>query len=113
MASHHPGRPKVVAAVLGVLTGLSAVSLAGAGYAAAPTHSQISLALVGSVLAGCLAAWAGLADRRKQKEADLRALKKNITGITLSATAALIAVQGWDGYLTGTGISAVAVSAAR
>jgi hypothetical protein len=38
---------------------VSTVALAGAGFATAPTHSQITLALIGSVLAGCLAVRAG------------------------------------------------------
>jgi hypothetical protein len=59
VASHHPGRPKVVAAILGMMTALSAVTLAGSGYVTAPTGSQVTLALVGSALAGCLAMWAG------------------------------------------------------
>ena len=59
VASHHPARPKLVAAVLGVMVALSTVALAGSAYTTAPTGSQVTLALVGSVLAGCLAARAG------------------------------------------------------
>jgi len=38
-----------------MLTALSAAMLASAAYSTAPTGSQITLLLVGSVLAGCLA----------------------------------------------------------
>jgi hypothetical protein len=56
VASHHLARPKVVAAVLGVGAALSAVALEGAGLSTVPTALQITLALVGSAIAGCLAA---------------------------------------------------------
>ena len=59
MASHHPGRPKVAATVLGVMAALSTVTLAGSAYSTAPTGSQITLAVVGSALAGCLAVRGG------------------------------------------------------
>ncbi len=55
--------------MLGVVTALSAVALAGAGFPTVPTHSQVTLALVGSVLAGCLGTWmswpAGLSAQKK------------------------------------------------
>ena len=59
MPLHAPNRPKVVAAVLGVVTAFSTVTLAGAGWTTLPTRSQGTLALVGSVLAGSLAVRAG------------------------------------------------------
>src|SRR5262245_52542948 len=70
--SHRPGRQRVMAAALGAMTALSTVALAGAGFSTVPTHSQIGLALIGSVLAGCLAGRAGwpTTARAVQKIAD-------------------------------------------
>jgi hypothetical protein len=68
VALHLSGRPKLAAAIRGMLTALSAAMLAGAAYTTAPTGSQITLLLVGSVLAGCLAVSWVAAGRKAQKK---------------------------------------------
>jgi hypothetical protein len=51
-----------------MLTALSAAMLASAAYTTAPTGSQITLLLVGSVLAGCLAvSWAAVCHGAQKK----------------------------------------------
>src|SRR5256885_286576 len=68
MASHRPGRPKVVAAIRAMLTALSAAMLASAAYSTVPTGPQLTLLLLGSVLAGCLAvSWVAVCHEAQKK----------------------------------------------
>jgi hypothetical protein len=51
-----------------MLTALSAAMLAGAAYTTAPTGSQVTLLLLGSVLAGCLAvSWVAVCHEAQKK----------------------------------------------
>lgn len=47
-------RPVVAASAVAVFTALSACALTGAGYSTGPTALQVTLLLVGSLLAGLL-----------------------------------------------------------
>jgi hypothetical protein len=58
----------IVAAIRAMLTALSAAMLVSAAYSTAPTGSQITLLLVGSVLAGCLAvSWVAVCHEAQKK----------------------------------------------
>jgi hypothetical protein len=78
VASYPSGRPKLVAAVLGVMAALSTVTLAGSAYTTAPTGSQITLVLVGTIFAGCLAVLGGwpTAVRLQKKRFDVSKLRQ-------------------------------------